>query len=229
MPGSKKRTTRKAGKAGTLSVEGLHASFEKLDDKVRRAVASGATDSELAEVIRRTWSTLFHHGLSRPAVQALVSHYRAVHGSHKKTRKARGRKQQGGASSLGYITGQGTTAPVYGRFPVEMGASAAAVRTLDLDRYFDNSIGSSTHRAEAAGPQRGGGLLDALGMGFSPASVPRNIIETSVSAVQGHTIQNPPADPVSRHAPMAIPHLRPFDTSQVSSVSTLAPVYTGSV
>jgi hypothetical protein len=219
MPGSKKRTTRKAGKAGTLSVEGLHASFEKLDDKVRRAVASGATDSELAEVIRRTWSTLFHHGLSRPAVQALVSHYRAVHGSHKKTRKARGRKQQGGASSLGYITAQGTTAPVYGRFPVEMGASAAAVRTLDLDRYFDNSIGT----------QRGGGLLDALGMGFSPASVPRNIIETSVSAVQGHTIQNPPADPVSRHAPMAIPHLRPFDTSQVSSVSTLAPVYTGSV
>jgi hypothetical protein len=219
MPGSKKRTTRKAGKAGTLSVEGLHASFEKLDDKVRRAVASGATDSELAEVIRRTWSTLFHHGLSRPAVQALVSHYRAVHGSHKKTRKARGRKQQGGAASLGYITGQGTTAPVYGRFPVEMGASAAAVRTLDLDRYFDNSIGT----------QRGGGLLDSLGMGFSPASVPRNIIETSVSAVQGHTIQNPPADPVSRHAPMAIPHLRPFDTSQVSSVSTLAPVYTGSV
>lgn len=219
MPGNKKRTTRKAGKAGSLSVEGLHASFEKLDDKVRRAVASGATDSELAEVIRRTWSTLFHHGLSRPAVQALVSHYRAVHGSHKKTRKARGRKQKGGASSLGYITGQGTTAPVYGRFPVEMGASAAAVRTLDLDRYFDNSIGT----------QRGGGLLDALGMGFSPASVPRNIIETSVSAVQGHTIQNPPADPVSRHAPMAIPHLRPFDTSQVSSVSTLAPVYTGSV
>lgn len=220
MPG---RKTRKASKASSLSVEGLHASFEKLDDKVRRAVATGATDSELAEVIRRTWSTLFHHGLNRPAVQALVSHYRSVHGSHKKTRKARkARKAQvGGAAPLGYITGQGITAPVYGRFPVEMGASPAAIRTLDLDRYFDNSIGSST--------QRGGGLLDSLGMGFSPASVPRNMIEASVSAVQGHTIQNPPADPVSRHAPMVIPHPRPFDTSQVSSVSSLAPVYTGSV
>jgi hypothetical protein len=228
MPG---RKTRKASKSA-LSVEGLHASFEKLDEKVRRAVASGVTDSELAEVIRRNWSMLFHHGLNRPAVQALVSHYRAVHGSHKKTRKARrGKKQRqiGGAAPLDYVLGQGTTAPVYGRFPVEMGASPAAIRTLDLDRYFDNSIGPSSHRAEAAGPQRGGGLLDSLTMGFSPASVPRNMIETSVSAVQGHTIQNPPADPVSRHAPMTIATLRPFDTSQISSVSSLAPVYTGSV
>ena len=218
MPG---RKTRKAGKSA-LSVEGLHASFEKLDEKVRRAVASGVTDSELGEVIRRNWSMLFHHGLNRPAVQALVSHYRAVHGSHKKTRKARrGRKarQVGGAAPLDYVLGQGTTAPVYGRFPVEMGASPAAIRTLDLDRYFENSIGQ----------QRGGGLLDSLAMGFSPASVPRNMIETSVSAVQGHTIQNPPADPVSGHAPVVVPHPRPFDTSQVSSVSSLAPVYTGSV
>ena len=232
---ARNRKTHKKGRArshtrrnsGSMSVEGLHAAFEKLDRKVLAAIRGGASDSALADVIDRSWAGLFQHSISPAAARGLVHHYRSVHGSVGKRRTHRRQRQRGGMAPLDWTLGQGSTAAVYGRFPVEMGVAPRAVAALDLGRFYESQVSracDSTGGAPAPG-QAGGGIFDALAMGHPPASVPRNIVETGVSAVQGSLIANPPADPVRATVPIQVPEPKPFDTTVVTSLSSLGQIY----
>jgi hypothetical protein len=220
------RLTRRKG-SESLSVAALHTAFEKLDERMRMQIGKGATDSELGSCLRSQWSTLFQSSLSPAAVRGMVMHYRALYrGGPRKTRKA-GRSQKGGMAPIGYGLGQGITDPVYGRFPVDMGATPRVVASLD--RFYENPVSracDSTGGHDApVGPQVGGGLFDAMLAGHAPASVPRNIVEMGVSAVQGAPIRNPPADPVVPAWQLQTPPATIFNPSELSNVSGLAPIY----
>jgi hypothetical protein len=234
--GKEHRVTRRAGKGMVMSVEALQSSFSTIDGKVARAIQGRASDSELMTVIQGAWHTQFHRPLSVAATRGLIEHYRATHReegvSKRRTRRAAKRGQRGGMAPIDWGMGQGTTLPVYGSFPVEAGMSAQAVRTLDLGRFFESPISRACDSTGGAEPpkQTGGGLLDAIGLGHAPGSVPRNVLEMGVSAVQGAPISNPRADPMSSYAPGgsvvgAAP--RPFDTSQVANLGGMAPIWTG--
>jgi hypothetical protein len=217
----KRRATRKANRRTT--VEGLHASFGRIDDKVRAMIAKGATDSALMECIRKEWTRQFHMDISAPAVKGMVMHYRVVHpGSKRKTRK-----QKGGMAPLDWTMGQGTTEHVYGRFPVEMGTSPQVIRSLDLGRFYESRTGRicDSTGGHAAPGQMGGGIFDAMLMGKAPASVPHNMVETAVSTVQGAPIANPLASPVSAYIQGSTFAPTPYDAGSISHISSLAPVY----
>jgi hypothetical protein len=226
--------TRRRRGGPVMSVEALQSSFSTVDAKVARAIEGRASDAELVAVIQSSWHAQFHRPLSLAATRGLVEHYRAIHteGGAKKrrTRRAARRGQRGGMAPLDWTMGQGSTLPVYGSFPVEAGMSAAAVRALDVGRFFESPISRACDRTGGMDPpkQSGGGLLDAIGMGHAPASVPRNVVEMGVSAAQGHPIANPSSDPVRGSIEMAAGTIRPFDTSQIAPVTSLAPIWTGS-
>ena len=208
-----------------MTVEGLHASFEKLDSKARALVSQGATDTELSHGIHRAWSEQFHTELGPAAVRGLVTHYRAVlKGVAKhKTRKAR-RSQRGGMAPLSWTMGPGMSG-AYGRFPVEMGASPSALSTMD--RFYESQVSracDSTGGYPAPG-QKGAGVFDGILNGFSPASVPRNAIEMTTSAIQGRAILNPPADPVSSRVPAAVFEPAPYNPQALTQITSLAPIY----
>lgn len=232
------RVTRRAGKGMVMSVEALQSSFSAIDMKVARAIQARASDAELVSAIQSAWHAQFHRPLSLAATRGLVEHYRAVHReegvSKRRTRRAgrRGRGQRGGMAPIDWGMGQGTTVPVYGSFPVEVGMSAQAVRALDVGRFFESPISRACDKTGGmdAPNQSGGGLLDAMGLGHVPASVPRNVLEMGVSAVQGAPIANPPSDPMRSSAPGGGPvgaAPRPFDTSQVSGIGSFTPIWTG--
>jgi hypothetical protein len=235
-----RRVTRRAGKSPAMSVEALQGSFSVIDTKVARAIEGRASDAELVGVIQAAWNAQFHRPLSAAASRGLIEHYRAVHteGGAKKRRTRR--RQRGGMAPLDWTLGQGTTLPVYGSFPVEVGMSAQAVRTLDMNRFFESSVsracdstGGAPAPAQKGGSksraQHGGGLFDALVMGHAPASVPHNVIEMGVSAVQGAPIGNPSSDPIRGAIPLASQPLRPFDTTGLSGATMpVTPLWTGS-
>lgn len=239
---SGKRHTRKASREGrgALSVEALHATFEKMDGRLREVVESGVTDTELGHAVSRAWSSAFQQELSSPAVQGLVIHYRALYGASRagrRTRKQRRnlRGQRGGMAPLDWTMGQGTTATTFGRFPDDFSTSAQAVRSLDLTRFYENSVsrscdstgGRDTLVAQAAGNQKGGGVFDSLMAGHAPASIPRNIVETTVSTLQGAPITNPPAAPEIPTWKPAVAVPAAFDSSAVSNLAGLSAVYQG--
>lgn len=233
------RRGSKTRKAKGATVEGLHSSFDKIDTKVKAMIVKGSTDSELARCIQNGWEEQFHMELSMPAVKGLIMHYRAVHprGKGRKTRK-----QRGGMAPYteGWTMGQGITDNVYGRFPVEIGTTPQVLKALDLGRFYESTGGRSCNatgghaapgqqmgglRRSRNRKQRGAGLFDAFTMGHAPASVPRNIMETSVSTVQGHPIANPSASPVAGTVPLATYEPKPYDTSAISSISSLQSLY----
>lgn len=238
--GSHKRRTRKAGRMASrspLSVEALHSSFEKMDTRLRHVVESGVTDKDLGHAVARAWSAAFQHELSAPAIQGLVTHYRALYGGSKagrRTRRARRRGQRGGMAPLDWTMGQGTTGTTYGRFPDDFSTSAQAVKSLDLGRFFENPIGRSCDStggydtlASQTTSQKGGGILDAISAGHPPASVPQNVVQSTVSALQGAGPTAPSADPsVPAWTPtLATPQA--FDSSAVSNLAGFSSVYTG--
>jgi hypothetical protein len=216
------RGTRKA--SGGLSVAALHASFEKMDNKVRAAIGRGVSDAELAACIRDQWSGLFHGAMSPAAVRGMVMHYRALYGAGpRRTRK----RQRGGMAPMGWTLGQGVSDAVYGRFPVDMGATPRVVASLD--RFYESPVSRACdstggHDAPTAS-QEGGGLLDSLAAGHAPASVPRNIVEQGISAVQGAPIQDPPADPTMHTWQLQNPPPAIFDPKPISNLAGLAPIY----
>ena len=223
MPGTKskvraRRTNRRTRKAAT--VEGLHASFEKIDGRVRELIKKGKTDSDLACCIRKAWTEQFHMELSVPAVKGMIKHYRAVHPNSRKTRK-----QRGGMAPLDWTMGQGAHA--YGRFPVEIGTTPLAVKALDLGRFYENrgSRAWDTTGGHPAPGQLGGGLFDALTMPHMPASVPRNFLETSVSTLQGARIADPASNPVASSVQLASTAPKAYDAGAISSISSLTPIY----
>lgn len=233
MPRISKNVTRKAGKGrrDAMSVEGLHASFEKIDTKMRALIEKGATNSELSACIRRSWNHHFQHPISETAVKGLLTHYRTIYagsGSKRVTRKNKGRgSQKGGMAPLDYQLGQGSAAVPYGIFPSEMGR--VAITALDNERFFESPVGRhcNTTGGEAAPGQKGGALLDAVMNGHAMGSVPRNVFESTVSAVQGAPIFNPNADPTAHSWSAAQNPVTAYDTTQIGQYSALAPVYTG--
>ena len=238
MPKSKSkmgaRTTRRKGRSGGgMSVESLHASFDRIDKKARAQIMKGATDSALASCIRHAWSEQFQSPLSAPAVKGMVSHYRQLFGSKvRKTRKA----QRGGMAPLDWTMGQGVSAAVYGRFPVEMGTYDGAVKSLDrfyespIARSCDTTGGKAASQAGGSASnltpakQAGGGLLDVFAMGKAPASIPHNFVESSVSACQGRAILNPPREPSVPTWQASSFTPQPFPVP-AHSISTMAPIY----
>jgi hypothetical protein len=128
---------------------------------------------------------------------------------------------------LDYQLGQGSAAVPYGIFPSEMGR--VAITALDNERFFESPVGRhcNTTGGEAAPGQKGGSLLDSVMNGHAMGSVPRNIFESTVSAVQGAPIFNPNADPTAASWSAAQNPVTAFDTSQIGQYSNLAPVYTG--
>lgn len=221
---------RRTRKAGGVTVEGLHASFDKIDKKVEVLIGKGATDSAIACCIRKAWSEQFHQGLSGPAVKGMISHYRAVHKSSSSgSRKTR--KQRGGMAPIDWIQGAGITDKVFGNFPVEMGTSPLVSKGLDLGRFFESDGGRVCNTTGGHAPPGlsqkggGGGILNSMGMGHFFASVPRNIGEGVVSTVQGSPILNPVASPVT-YAPTTASYFPvPFDAGALSKIATMAPVY----
>ena len=233
-------------------MEGLHSAFQGIDNRMAKMIAAGRTDGELSACLRREWSSVFHRDLSAPAIKGMVSHYRAVHRVKSGKRLTRKAKQSGGMAPLGYMMGQGTTAQVYGQFPVAIYSDPTVIKSLDMNRFFESPIGrscdstggfdaptqkgggdsveelkASFEQQKQKNSQGGGGVLDAIGMGHMPASVPRNAIEIGVSAVQGHPIANPASSPVASvvHVPQST--LTPYDATAINPISSLAPVYQG--
>ena len=221
-------TRRKTRKAVTATVEGLHASFHRLDQKVHAMITKGCTDRQLTSCIRKEWSGLFHTDLSTPAVRGLVMHYRALHKGARKTRK---QKQKGGMAPMNWTLGQGTTDPVYGRFPVEIGTSPQAIRGLDLGRFFESNTGRTCnttggHPAPNQSQSQGGGSFTAaMAQGHFPATIPHNTIQTIGSSLQGAPIVNPPADPVSATTHLSNYTLQPYDARALMQIDTMAPIY----
>jgi hypothetical protein len=212
------RMTRRKGRGGSaMSVEGLHASFERIDKKVRAQIMKGATDSALSSCIRHAWTEQFHTHMSAAALKGMVGHYRKMFGtSVRKTRKA----QRGGMAPVDWTTGQGVSAAVYGRFPIEMGTYPGAVKSLD--RFYESPIARSCDTT--GGKQSGGGLLDTLAMGRAPVSAPLTSITSTVSALQGRADMNPPSDPAVSRLQMSSFTPQPFPVP-AQSISSMGPIY----
>ena len=240
------RGSRKRGSRGgrMFTVEGLHNTFEKIDGRVRCMIERGKPDTALACCIRKAWQEYFHRDLSNPAVEGMIRHYRSVYAPKGKratrrvTRAGHFTQQRGGMAPLDYTMGQGITGAVYGRFPVEMGATPSVVNSLD--RFFESPIGRSCDstggypappqkggRRSTRRAQKGGGFFDTLFQPHAPASVPRNVVEMGVSAIQGATIRNPVASPVAYQPALRTVDTPPFNPVGISPMSTLAPVYKG--
>ena len=219
-----KRATRRSGSAGAgVSVEGLRAAFDKVDAKARAAIEAGKPDGMVADAIDKAWENLFHHGLSPAALKGLTMHYRALY----RSRRTRKNKQRGGMAPLDWTMGQGTTAPVYGSFPIEIGATARTVGALDIDRYFENSISRSCDDTGYAPPkQTGGGIFDALFAPHAPTSVPPNVVEKGLNNLVGSPHHYSSAAPENRAWGYTTFTPQAFNPSAISAISTLAPVYT---
>jgi hypothetical protein len=220
--GRKGRMTRRGrGRdRGVVSVEGLRASFDKIDAKARSAIEAGQPDGAVADAIRKAWVEHFHQDLSITALKGLVIHYRSLY----RTRKTR--KQRGGMAPLDWTMGQGTTAPVCGSFPVEIGSTARTVAALDHDRYFENSASSACDGTGYPPPKQvGGGIFDALFNGHAMTSVPPNMLEKGANNVMGAPHHYPSGAPEARAWQFTHPTPTPFNPSGLSNISTLGPVY----
>lgn len=233
------RGSRKHGSRSSrmFTVEGLHTTFEKIDGRVRCMIERGKPDTALTCCIRKAWQEYFHRDLSNPAIQGMIRHYRSVYAP--KGKKGTRRVQHGGMAPMDYTMGQGITGAVYGRFPVEMGATPSVVGSLD--RFFESPIGRSCDSTGgyAAPPQTGGkrrvtrrkqsggGVFDALFQPHAPASVPRNVVEMGVSAIQGASITNPARSPIAYTPSVRSVDVHSFNPVGISQMSSLAPVYQG--
>ena len=225
---AKTRRVLKRGKRSTRSnkggetIESLQASFEKIDSKARALIEQGRTDSELVAALKDLWVDQFSADLSHVAAIGLVKHYRSVHTSVRKTRKNR-RNQKGGMAPMGWTMGQGTTDFTYGRVPVEIGTSAAAVKALDVG--FNSSISSSCDSTGSMKSQMGGGsLLATIGMGHPPTSVPSNILQNVVYTAQGVPSSNT-YDPVRATVPVAPYAPQPFEPGKLTEISDMTGLY----
>jgi hypothetical protein len=186
-----------------MTVDSLHASFQRVDAKVKHMIEKGCTNHSLQECIRRLWSQQFHQDLSKPALAGMIMHYRALY----KTKKTRKNSQTGGMAPLEYSGGQGSDV-VYGRFPVFEGGSPEFVQSLGGvvgQRSADSSIGTTCTKQQGGRStrskkqkQKGGGIFDTIGsaftgggigrsiaMGHPLPSVPSNSLQNTVNAVQG--------------------------------------------
>jgi hypothetical protein len=232
---------RKTRKARGLTVESLHASFERIDKKVHALLAKKATDSDLACCIHKSWKEQFHIPVSDSAVKALIMHYRAVHspssGSSKGKRMSR-RKQRGGMAPLDYVMGPGLAAQTFGRFPVEMGTTPSVLNGLDLGRFYESNAGRScdTTGGHNALNQRGGAsfwqdlmtpsnISSTVLNGHMPTSVPVNGPQSLVNAIQGGQPLGPYASPVASSVNLSTYMPKPYDPNSIADLSRYASLY----
>jgi hypothetical protein len=206
------KATRKHRASDVVTVDSLHASFDKMNRKIRALVERGATDADLAASIRHNWSVQFHNSLSAVALKGLVSHYRALYKSSKRYT----RKQRGGSAPIAMQLGEGNTQFLHGRFPDPM-SSQPILRDLDLGRSMVPGTDNTC--------MKGGGVLDSVMQGHFLGGVPRPFLETAGSAMQGHMIANPPSDPMVHTWSMDAPGPKALDTTTMSSLSAYQPVY----
>lgn len=222
------KATRKNKKIRYMTVDSLHASFERIDAKVRHMISKGCTNQALEQCIRRLWSQQFHQALSSPAMKGMITHYRSLYGE--KSRKQT-RKQVGGMAPVEWTMGQGSTDMVYGRFPVFEGSSPKFVHDLGtVNRAFESSIGPAC-TAQAGGTrrrrknQRGGGVGESVRMGHAMPSVPPNTLQKATGAFQASPVpgRSDPTDPAWK---MRVFNPQPFDAKALTSFE-LSPVYKG--
>jgi len=219
-----RRTTRRKTRK-TATVEGLHASFEKIDSKVRTMIETNKSDTDLACCIRKAWSEQFHTGISNPAITGMIIHYRAVYGgrgnqtrnqSRKHTRKHGKKHQSGGMAPLGYETAPGTTASTYGQFHPSIATSVDAMKGLEIDRL-------STCNSAAEQRQVGGDLSTALGYGHLPFSVPSTAVGGVLGALAGSTTPFAGApynsSPVAPSVQTQMPPHPPFNPAGFASIT----------
>ena len=250
MPSRKSRNSvRKTRKSRGLTVEALHASFDKIDRKVHEMIGKGATDSEVAACIQKSWLELFHIPVSGAAVKALVIHYRAVHGSSKRiTRKnkgkGKGKGQHGGMAPLDYMMGQGITSQSFGRFPVEMGTTPNVLNGLDLGRFYESTTARScnTTGGHPALYQRGGrkqrggaslwqmltepsNIMSSVYNGHAPSSVPVNSIQSVANVVMGGQPLGPNASPVAATVPLSVYTPKPYDPTNIMNMPGYQNIY----
>jgi hypothetical protein len=236
------KATRKNKKIRYMTVDSLHASFERIDAKVRHMISKGCTNQALEQCIRRLWSQQFHQALSSPAMKGMITHYRSLYGekSGKQTRK-----QVGGMAPMDWTMGQGSTDMVYGRFPVFEGSSPKFVHDLGtVNRAFESSIGPAC-TAQAGGTRRrrknqrggagifdslsygltGGGVGESVRMGHAMPSVPPNTLQKATGAFQASPVpgRSDPTDPAWK---MRVFNPQPFDAKALTSFE-LSPVYRG--
>lgn len=216
--GAANRRSRKTNTSFT--VEGLHASFEKIDQRVATLLQRSASDADIAHCIRKGWAEQFHLSISPAAVKGMIVHYRTVL-SKPEGRKTR--KQKGGMAPISFMMGQGITDNVYGNFPVAIGTTPLVIKGLDLGRFYESDGGrvcNSTGGHPAPGIQSAGGILDSIANGYPPASVPANAFQTTVNVLQGVS-PGPSSSPVTM-APTPVSYFpQPFDASSLSNVTTL--------
>lgn len=72
--------------------------------------------------------------------------------------------------------------------------------------------------------QTGGSFFDALFTPHMPASIPHNIAEMSLSAIQGAPITNPPSSPVTATVPLMSPAIPQYNAKDIQPISSLAPI-----
>lgn len=234
---------RKTRKARGLTVETLHASFERIDKKVHALIAKGATDSDLACCLHKSWKEQFHMPVSGSAVKALIMHYRAVH-SGPKGRKTR--KQKGGMAPVDYMMGPGLTSQSFGRFPVEMGTTPNVITDLDLGRFYESNAGRScdTTGGHNALNQRGGkgsqsggatslwdqmtapsNIMSTIYNGHAPQSVPINTFQGLANVAMGGAPLAPGPSPVSPTVNLSTYIPKPFDATGIANMSNYASIY----
>ena len=246
-----RNSVRKTRKARGLTVETLHASFERIDNKVHALIAKGATDSDLACCLHKSWKEQFHMPVSGSAVKALIMHYRAVHSGPggRKTRKQKRsqRSQSGGMAPLDYMMGPGLTSQSFGRFPVEMGTTPNVIADLDLGRFYESNAGRScnTTGGHNALTQRGGrqrnqsggatslwdqmtapsNIMSTVYNGHAPHSVPINTLQGLANTAMGGAPLAPGPSPVAPTVPLSMYTPRPFDATGVANMSNYASIY----
>jgi len=178
---SKRTSTMKSGASGAYSsIEGLHASFDRINNKIKMMLDSGKSDADLARAIRTAWSEQFHSILSDTAIHGMVVHFRKIHKGQKggstsspipSAYHASGGSSlnqtpqlfefRGGMAPLGAEMSQGTTTPVYGEFPIGFTGSpesGAMVKALDLGRFYESDVGRSCDSTGGqSAPQQTGG------------------------------------------------------------------------
>jgi hypothetical protein len=207
------RKTRKGGS----TVEGLHNSMKRLDAHMKAVLTKDPSAARAH--LEKKWLEFFGASLTPAAAKGLIVHYEKLYG-RRATRKAA--RQRGGMAPINYMMGQGSTDFTYGRFPTPM-SDPQVIRALDLPRFSENRGGRTCDSTGGFDPQAGGGLFDSLANGYLPASVPRNLLETGVSAFSSRPIADGNPSPVKAHVELASPPNRIFNS--VGSSIPISPIH----
>ena len=191
--------------------------MKRLDARMETVLAKNPSAARAH--LEKTWREFFGSPLTPAAAKGLLVHYEKLYG-RRATRKAV--RQRGGMAPINYMMGQGSTDYTYGRFPTPM-SDPQVIRGLDLGRFYENRGSRACDTTGGFDAQRGAGLFDSLGNGHLPASVPRNLLETGVSAFSSRPIADGNPSPIKAHVELASPP--PHIFSSVGSSIQMSPIH----